>query len=117
MKQKNLFSISLIFLILFSSQFAFAKGHSHSSHSSHTSKKSSSSSHKSKSYNKKSITVHYVSKKASDVKIESYKKSNGKLVKTHMKSKKDQTKQNNFSTKGNVNPYTNKKGTVDPNKH
>lgn len=46
------------------------------------------------------------------VKVKGYvKKSSGKYVTPHFKTSPDKTKLNNWSTKGNVNPYTGKKGT------
>ena len=38
------------------------------------------------------------------------KKSTGKYVMPHYKSAPNRTKNDNWSTKGNVNPYTGKKG-------
>lgn len=38
----------------------------------------------------------------------------GTYVPPHMATNPDGTKLNNWSTKGNVNPYTGKEGTVDP---
>jgi uncharacterized protein YxeA len=40
-----------------------------------------------------------------------YVTKKGKYVAPHVQSRPDHTKQNNYSTKGNVNPYTGKKGT------
>ena len=39
-----------------------------------------------------------------------YIKKNGTYVMPHYKTRKDGTRLNNYSTKGNVNPYTGKKG-------
>ena len=39
-----------------------------------------------------------------------YMKKNGTYVMLHYKTRKDGTRLNNYSTKGNVNPYTGKKG-------
>jgi len=41
-------------------------------------------------------------------------KKNGTYVQPHYKTKSDTNKFNNFSTKGNINPYNNKRGTVNP---
>jgi len=38
----------------------------------------------------------------------------GTYVKPHYKSSPDKSRYNNYGTKGNVNPYTGKKGTKDP---
>jgi hypothetical protein len=39
-----------------------------------------------------------------------YTKSDGTIVESHYKTKKNSTNTDNFSTKGNVNPYTGKSG-------
>jgi len=41
-----------------------------------------------------------------------YKPSTGAYVAPHYKTTPNRTKIDNFSTKGNYNPYTGKKGTV-----
>lgn len=43
--------------------------------------------------------------------VHSYKKKDGTVVQSYKRTIPDGTKRNNFSTKGNVNPYTGKKGT------
>ncbi len=45
-----------------------------------------------------------------------YKPSTGSYVVPHYKTTPNRTKFDNFSTKGNYNPYTGKKGTVNPYK-
>lgn len=45
-----------------------------------------------------------------------YKPSTGHYVAPHYKTTPNRTKFDNFSTKGNYNPYTGKKGTVNPYK-
>ncbi len=42
------------------------------------------------------------------------KKSSGTYVQPHYRSNKDTTKYNNYSTKGNTNPFTGKKGYKSP---
>ena len=42
------------------------------------------------------------------------KPSTGKYVAPHYKTTPNKTKYDNFSTKGNVNPFTGKKGTASP---
>jgi hypothetical protein len=54
-------------------------------------------------------------KSSSDVHVHSYTKRNGEHVQSHMRTAPDSTKVNNFSARGNVNPYTGKVGTKDPN--
>ena len=46
-----------------------------------------------------------------------YKPSAGSYVAPHYKTTPNKTKFDNFSTKGNYNPYTGKKGTVNPYKY
>ncbi len=43
-----------------------------------------------------------------------YKPSTGRYVAPHYKTTPNRSKFDNFSTKGNYNPYTGKKGTVNP---
>lgn len=46
--------------------------------------------------------------------VNGYYKSNGTYVKGYNKTSPNSTKFDNFSTKGNINPYTSKSGTVNP---
>jgi hypothetical protein len=48
------------------------------------------------------------------VHIKGYTKKDGTYVAPHERTAPDSTKNNNYSTKGNINPYTGKAGTVDP---
>lgn len=41
-------------------------------------------------------------------------RKNGSYVAPHYRTNRDKTKLNNYSTKGNYNPYTGKKGTKNP---
>lgn len=43
-------------------------------------------------------------------KVGGYRKKSGTYVKPYFKSSPDGSKYNNWSTKGNINPYTGKKG-------
>ena len=43
--------------------------------------------------------------------VHGYPSNKGKFVADHYRSRKDQTKSNNWSAKGNVNPDTGKPGT------
>jgi hypothetical protein len=45
------------------------------------------------------------------VRVSGYAKRNGQYVHAHLRTSPDQTKRNNWSTKGNVNPYTGKFGS------
>jgi len=42
------------------------------------------------------------------------KPSTGRYVAPHYRTAPNDTKWDNFSTKGNINPYTGKRGTVNP---
>lgn len=46
--------------------------------------------------------------------VNGYMRSNGTYVAPHYRSTSDSYKFNNYSTKGNVNPYTGKKGYTTP---
>lgn len=50
------------------------------------------------------------------VHVSGYTKKDGTYVAPHMRSSPNHTKLDNYSTQGNVNPYTGKEGTVDPYK-
>lgn len=52
---------------------------------------------------------------SSTVRAKGYTKKNGIYVAPHYKTSPDKSKTDNWSTKGNVNPMTGKKGTADPN--
>jgi hypothetical protein len=53
-------------------------------------------------------------KSNSDVPVKSYNRKDGTSVPNHYRTKPNYTNRDNFSTKGNTNPYTGKKGTVNP---
>lgn len=54
---------------------------------------------------------------AKTIKVKSYyKPSTGKYVNSYYKTSSNKTKLDNYSTKYNYNPYTGKKGTVNPYK-
>lgn len=46
--------------------------------------------------------------------VKGHIRKNGSYVKPYRKTNSDSRKYNNWSTKGNVNPYTGKKGTKNP---
>lgn len=55
------------------------------------------------------------SAEAKTVKVKSYyKPSTGTYVNSYYKTSSNKTKLDNYSTKGNYNPYTGKKGYVSP---
>ncbi|MGQ3888236.1 hypothetical protein ACQUW5_04270 [Legionella sp. CNM-1927-20] len=47
-----------------------------------------------------------------DVYVKGYQKSNGTYVEPHYRSSPNNTTSDNWSTKGNINPYTGKEGTI-----
>lgn len=51
---------------------------------------------------------------AKSVAVKPYIKSDGKFVSASHRTAKNKTKLDNYSTKGNVNPYTGKRGTKNP---
>ena len=53
---------------------------------------------------------------AGDHAVKAYVKKDGTYVAPAMATNPNPTKLDNYSTKGNVNPWTGKPGTVDPNK-
>jgi hypothetical protein len=52
--------------------------------------------------------------KGRTVNVRSYTKKDGAYVNPHHRTAPDGSKSNNWSTKGNVNPYTGKQGTKNP---
>jgi hypothetical protein len=57
------------------------------------------------------LDLNHSEKSDSDVHVKSYVRKDGVVVQEHMRSAPDGDKSNNWSTKGNVNPYTGKVGT------
>jgi hypothetical protein len=51
---------------------------------------------------------------AKDVYVRGYVRSDGTYVQPHQQTAPNDTRQDNWSSKPNVNPYTGKQGTVDP---
>ena len=49
-----------------------------------------------------------------DTYVNGYYRSNGTYVQGHHRSKRDGNVYNNWSTKGNINPYTGEEGTRNP---
>jgi len=49
-----------------------------------------------------------------DVYVQGYTKANGTYVQPHYRSSPNSTTYDNWSTKGNVNPYTGQYGTKSP---
>ncbi len=51
---------------------------------------------------------------AGDVYVRGYVKKDGTYVQPHYRSSPNSTTLDNWSTRGNINPYTSKRGTRDP---
>jgi hypothetical protein len=51
---------------------------------------------------------------ARDVHVDGYYRKNGTYVQPHTRTAPDSNPYNNYSTRGNMNPYNGKEGTVDP---
>lgn len=51
-----------------------------------------------------------------DTYVNGYYKQNGTYVQGHYRSAPNDTKLDNYSTRGNTNPYTGSQGTADPYK-
>lgn len=62
----------------------------------------------------KSATSRSTCRSASPVRVQGYTKRNGTYVKPHYRTAPNATKSDNWSTKGNINPYTGKAGTKNP---
>ena len=79
--------------LLFASNVAYARG------------RGGGGSHRSSSRSSSSST------KSGSVHVKGYTTKSGKYVQPHYRSAPNKTQKDNYSTKGNVNPYTGKKGT------
>ena len=51
---------------------------------------------------------------AKDVYVDGYNRKDGTYVEPHHRSSPDSSKNNNYGTEGNYNPYTGKEGTKSP---
>jgi hypothetical protein len=86
--------LTLLFLLI--ALPVFGRGsHSHSSYRSHRS----------------TGTAACCSRKTSDLRVHGYTKKNGRVVHPYHRTHQNGTQRDNFSTKGDVNPYTGKVGT------
>ena len=73
-----------------------------------------SKSSKSKINSKNSSSKGGLKSSSSTVKVRPYTKKNETYVPSHLRTAPNNTKRDNWSSKGNVNPYTGKEGTKDP---
>lgn len=68
----------------------------------------------------KKITILFIATFAVSAWAQTYVKphvrKDGTYVEGHVRSAPNNTRQDNYSTQGNYNPYTGEKGTVDPYK-
>jgi opacity protein-like surface antigen len=53
---------------------------------------------------------------SAQVRVKGYTRSDGTYVAPHYRSSPNSTTQDNYSTRGNVNPYTGQPGTRDPDR-
>lgn len=103
---KNLVPLCLSLFLVTGGAFARSGGHGHSSSSHHSNSSSTTS--------KSSTTCCAIS--SSDEHVGGYTKKDGTHVDGYMKTAPNSTEKDNFSTKGNTNPYTGKEGTKESKK-
>jgi hypothetical protein len=60
------------------------------------------------------VSIYYDLNGTPYIYVEDYVKKNGAIVKGYYRSLPDKDKSNNWSTKGNINPFTGKKGYEKP---
>ncbi len=96
---KTITALCVVISMAFGMTDAFAKGSSHGS---------------SKSYGSKSYSNNH--KGTGDHNVQGYTKKDGTYVPPHHATNPNTTKRDNYSSKGNVNPYTGKPGTINPDK-
>lgn len=109
-------AVVLSILLLFNG--AFAKGRSTSTRSSQTRSRSSrpKTSRSGVGSRSSATATNSAHKSTTDQHVSGYTRKNGTHVKPYMRSAPNGTQKDNFSTKGNVSPYTGKKGTKTPKK-
>ncbi len=54
---------------------------------------------------------------AADTYVRGYTRNDGTYVEPHYQTRPNNNLNDNFSTKGNVNPYTGREGWIDPNRN
>jgi len=62
------------------------------------------------------VTLSFAGAASADTHVRGYTRKDGTYVEPHMRSNADSSRFNNFSTRGNTNPYTGESGKVDPYK-
>ena len=60
------------------------------------------------------LAISSITAVAADHMVGGYVRKDGTYVAPHMQTAPDSSVYNNYSTRGNVNPYTGQPGTVDP---
>lgn len=60
------------------------------------------------------LMLSAVAAEARSTRVKPHVRKDGTFVPGHRRTTPDSSKFNNYSTKGNSNPYTGEKGTVDP---
>ncbi len=60
------------------------------------------------------LLVLFIADAISQVRVRGYYRKDGTYVAPHVRSSPNRTKADNYSARGNYNPYTGAKGTVDP---
>jgi hypothetical protein len=60
------------------------------------------------------LTLAFSASAFAQVYVQGHTRADGTYVAPHYRSAPDSTKLNNYSTQGNVNPWTGKEGTVNP---
>lgn len=60
------------------------------------------------------ILLSFTGAAFSDTYVEGYYRKDGTYVEPHYRSDSNGSKNDNWSTKGNINPYTGAEGTKDP---
>jgi hypothetical protein len=103
---------ALVLTLLFMLNGALAKGRPASGTNSRSTQYSRAASSKPKAARRASAgATGSAPKSATDQHVNGYTRKDGKRVGSYMRTAPNGTQKDNFSTKGNVNPYTGKKGT------
>lgn len=60
------------------------------------------------------LVFAFIGSAIADVRVRGYTRRDGTYVAPHYRSSPNSTKMDNWSTRGNVNPYTGREGTREP---